>query len=282
MYNKIGFTAFVAPTTPIGTTTYGVSLTSCDDNNNASGCISSTHRKFGSAAIVGDHGITAADTQFTSGGPCVVCHLTKIGDKRHHTLEIDESAISNVCLKCHDSELSTALTTTNFDTAFIEPQSDAFQAALTLGLTILSSQYHITYNQASYPYFYDTDAGSTAVVDWTRPSAPAGPLSDADAVKLMGACFNINLLKREPGAFAHARTYSRRLIYDTIDFLDDKTINLSTGVTATTLDPTNFKKGTNAFTDGTLTALDPGTSEAMVYLIKWSRTTGAWSTPERP
>jgi hypothetical protein len=291
MYNKIGFTAFVDPSTVIGTSTYGVSLTSCDDNNNASGCISSTHRKFGSTAIVGDHGITAADTQFTTGGPCVVCHLTKIGDKRHHTLEIDESAISNVCLKCHDSELSTALTTTNFDSAFIEPQSEAFQAALDLALNILSTKYHITYNQASYPYFYDADAGSTAVVNWTRPVALPGPggtaLTDSDAVKLMGACFNINLLKREPAAFAHARTYSRRLIYDTIDFLDDLTINLSTGATAlaSPMGPAGtgvFNKGTNAFTDSTLTVLDTNTTEAMVFLIKWSRTTGQWSSPERP
>jgi hypothetical protein len=189
-------------------------------------------------------------------------------------------------LNCHTSELSTALTTTNFDSAFLTPQEDAFQSALTLALSILSTKYHITYNQASYPYFYDADAGSAAVVDWTRPIALPGPggtaLTNADAMKLMGACFNINLLKREPAAFAHARTYSRRLIYDTIDFLDDLTINLSTGTTATILDPTNFKKGTNAFTDGTLTALDPGTSEAMVFLIKWSRTTGQWSTPERP
>jgi hypothetical protein len=98
----------------------------------------------------------------------------------------------------------------------------------------------------------------------------------------MGACYNINLLKREPGAFAHARTYTRRLIYDTIDFLDDKTINLSTGATAIATDPVTYGKGAKAYTDGTLTTLDAGTTEAMTYLIGWSRSTGAWNAIERP
>ena len=98
----------------------------------------------------------------------------------------------------------------------------------------------------------------------------------------MGACFNINLLIRDPGEFAHARTYSRRLIYDTIDFLDDKTINLSVSATALATSPSVYGKGESAFTDGTLTTLAPGTTEAMTYLIAWSRSTGKWSTPERP
>jgi hypothetical protein len=98
----------------------------------------------------------------------------------------------------------------------------------------------------------------------------------------MGACFNIQILDREPAAFVHARTYVRRLVYDTIDFLDDKTINLSVGATALATTPGTYGKGAAAYTDGTLTTLSPGTTEAMLYLIGWSRTTGGWSSPERP
>ena len=98
----------------------------------------------------------------------------------------------------------------------------------------------------------------------------------------MGACFNIQILDREPAAFVHARTYVRRLVYDTIDFLDDKTINLSVGATALATMSAVYGKGTSAYTDGTLTTLAPGTTEAMLYLIGWSRTTGGWSSPERP
>jgi hypothetical protein len=103
----------------------------------------------------------------------------------------------------------------------------------------------------------------------------------------MGACFNINLLTREPAAFAHARTYTRRLIYDTIDWLDDNTMNLSVSATAVATDPADFTKGTNAYTDGTLGTIDPGTSEGMLFLVNWSRSTGKWinnsaTTAERP
>jgi hypothetical protein len=104
----------------------------------------------------------------------------------------------------------------------------------------------------------------------------------ADKTKLMGAVSNVVFFKREPGAYAHARTYSRRLMYDTIDYLDDGVLNMSVSATAIATSPTVYGKGATAFTDGTLTTLAPGTTEAMVYLIKWSRSTGAWSTPERP
>ena len=100
----------------------------------------------------------------------------------------------------------------------------------------------------------------------------------------MGACFNINLLTREPGAYVHARSYVRRLIYDSIDFLDDKTINMSTGLTAIATMPSIYVKGTQAYNSANnkITTLYTGTTEAMVYLLGFNRNTGAWSTPERP
>jgi hypothetical protein len=108
-----------------------------------------------------------------------------------------------------------------------------------------------------------------------------------DKTKLLGAVSNIAMLSNDAAAFAHARTYSRRLIYDSIDYLDDGIINQSVGATAlsaavATAMPGVYGKGTAAYTDGTLTTLASGTTEAMLYLIGWSRTTGGWSSPERP
>jgi hypothetical protein len=90
------------------------------------------------------------------------------------------------------------------------------------------------------------------------------------------------MLSHDAAAFAHARTYSRRLIYDSIDYLDDGIINQSVSATAIATTPGTYGKGAAAYTDGTLTALSPGTTEAMLYLIGWSRTNGGWSSPERP
>ena len=169
----------------------------------------------------------------------------------------------------------------------MDPQGEIFQDALTLAKTILKNNYRITYDNTIYPYFFDDALGApgfaTQVKNWTRTGvAGVTALSASDARKLMGACFNIQILDREPAAFVHARTYVRRLVYDTIDFLDDKTMNLSSGATAIATSPVTYGKGATAYTDGTLTTLAPGTTEAMLYLIGWSRTTGGWSSPERP
>jgi hypothetical protein len=281
MYVKIGFTDFVDPNTPIGTSTYGKSLTSTEDG----GSLSSTHRKLGTPAINGDSHNPAVFTpgNFDSNGPCVTCHMTATGQPNRitsHSFEISPDAFNQVCINCHPSELGVPLTGANFLQMFVEPQKEIFVDAWDLAVATLLKNYNITYT-TTYPYFFDLakdPSGATKVTDWTRGGT-------VDGKKLMGVCFNINLLIRDPGEFAHARTYTRRLIYDTIDFLDDKTINLSVSATALATSPSVYGKGAAAFTgavDDAATTLAPGTTEAMTYLIGWSRSTGKWNIPERP
>jgi len=272
MYVKSGFTAFIDPNTVIGTSTYGKSLTSTDDG----GALSSTHRRLGTTAINGDSHNTAAFTpgNFDSNGPCVTCHVQGTGQPKRttsHTFEINWNAFNEGCIKCHTEEAGVPLTETNYKTAFIEEQAVPFQDALALGFNQLLTKYNISYNQAAYPYFYDLSIGPTSAVrDWTR----GGALSAADAKKLMGACFNLNILQREPAAYVHARTYARRLLYDSIDFLDDKTINMSVGATAVAYDPVKYVRGT--------LATSPETTESYKYLVGYSRSTGAWNALQRP
>jgi hypothetical protein len=265
MYVKIGFTAFIDPATVIGTSTYGKSLTSDADG----GALTSTHRKLGTTAIRGDSHNTAAFTagNFDTNGPCVTCHMQATGQPTRttsHTWEINMNAANQVCSKCHSGEVDNAALLEEF----IDGQAEPFKNALALALNQLLVNYNITYNPASYPYFYDNLIG-TAVKDWTR----GGVLSAADAKKLMGACFNINVLTREPAAYVHARTYARRLLYDTIDFLDDGIINMSTGATAIAYDNVMYVKGSTS---------DSPTTESYKYLAGYDRTTKAWLTLQRP
>ena len=266
MYVKAGFTGFTSASAKLGTSTYGKSLTSTDDG----GAVSSTHRKLGTTAINGDgHNPSFfVPGNLDSNGPCVTCHMTA-----GHTLEINGDTYDRVCSKCHTAEGTTTLTSSNFKTAFIEPQAEVFENAVNLALDILQTKYKISYNPAAYPYFYDdnlplVNGSKQAIKDWTRGGTVLNPK------KLLGACFNINLVKREPAAYAHARTYTRRLVYDTIDFLDDGVMNWSVTATAIAKNPTLYGKGT--------TALDTATTESMLYLAGYNRTSGAWSTPERP
>ncbi len=270
MYVKAGFTGFTSAGAVLGTSTYGKSLTSTDDG----GAIGSYHRRLGTPGNVAFNGVA-----LDSGGPCVTCHM-----KGGHSLAINADSFTRVCGNCHTREGATTLTSSNFMSVFVDPQGDLFQNALNLAFNILKTRYNISYNQAAYPYFYDeslplVNGNKQAIKDWTR----GGTLTLVSARKLAGACFNLNLLQREPAAYVHARTYTRRLVYDTIDFLDDGVMNWSAGATAIAQNPALYGKGSVAYTDGTLTTLGAGTTDSMLYLIGWSRTTGAWTTPlERP
>jgi hypothetical protein len=47
----------------------------------------------------------------------------------------------------------------------------------------------------------------------------------------MGAAFNYNLLLHEPGAYVHNPQYTKKIIYDSIDHLDDGAMNASVEAT---------------------------------------------------
>jgi hypothetical protein len=77
----------------------------------------------------------------------------------------------------------------------------------------------IYYNAAKAPYFFTTadpaqQTPATRTVNW---NSPGGAFQGAN---LMGSAFNLRLL--QPGAgWVHNSGYSKRLLYDTIDYLDD-------------------------------------------------------------
>jgi hypothetical protein len=265
MYAKLGYNfAGQDDLIPGTTTTYGKSLTANEDG----GSLTSTHRKLGTAAINGDrHSPLFVAGFLDSDGPCVTCHM---GDVEDHTWEINANAFNNVCVVCHDEEAGTPLTADNFEELFIEEQAIPFEDAIALAEAKLFANFNIKYTE-NYPYFYDYSLATPAAVkDWTR----GGTLTAAQAKNLMGAALNIKLMHADPAAYVHSRTYARRLLYDTIDWLDDKTLNLSTGATALAWDSEKYVKDATA--GGT-------TTESAKYLMKYDRTSLAWDTAsERP
>ncbi len=290
MYMASGFWNYTSSAQKIGTSTRLKTMT--PDNVSVptygiAGGVTSTHRKLGTTLINGDgHNPSffvpgVAD----DGGPCVTCHLNVNGTTPRaahgHSWQIDVNAAAQICIKCHAGEVSvggvadaTALQT------FLDDQSAGFNDALALIANLLQTKYGIKYDPDNYPYFYDLTkdpTGKTAVKDWTRST-----MNQVFGKRLMGSAFNLNLLTKDAGSYVHARTYVRRLIYDTIDYLDDNTLNYSVSTTAIAYNSTLYGMGATAYTDGTLTTLATGTTVDMVYLIGWSRSTGAWSVPERP
>lgn len=133
-------------------------------------------------------------------GPCVSCHMTK----GTHTLNISQGYLNQadgVCGKCHIVGSGFQMTA-----AKIEEEKAGFNASLNFLQAMLSLN-GMNYT-VDFPYFANTN--------WTRPAVgPAG----GNGMNNLGAAFNFSLLKRESGAFAHNRIYAKRLLFDSIDYL---------------------------------------------------------------
>jgi|GEM_PF-1649635 len=192
-----------------------------------------------------------------------------------HSLKIDEATAQQLCLPCHadaphldggdglgNGIYTSMKTLADMEHAMMEPQKTAVQNGLNLIKQVLQVKYQIKYDPAAYPYFYDLQKdplGKTAITDWTRKNVagvsdadvlalgtanvtaiPSGGLTKVQAYRLMGACFNLNVLARDPGAYLHARTYTQRLVYDTIDYLDNNQMDFTPLTTARVLNPTVF------------------------------------------
>jgi hypothetical protein len=157
-------------------------------------------------------------------------------------------ASKQLCMPCHNDagDFNTALNAGEFAAAAEEKLAEAkplFLAGLNVIKTVLENVYKIKYT-SSNPYFFEMD-GITPVTDWTRASVTTLPggvsaLDNLQASRLMGACFNLNVLTRDAGAYVHGRSYSQRLIFDSIDFLNNLKIDRDAAATLIATDPVHF------------------------------------------
>jgi hypothetical protein len=124
-------------------------------------------------------------------GPCVTCHMTGATPEELHEFTIDFST-NTVCSTCH---------------SYASPTSPAeyasIKAAYIAALELLDEEIVTKLNP-----------------DFSGHSVPA-PNGSWGSKENMGAVFNYLYLEEEPGAFAHAPLYTKRLIFDSIDWLDN-------------------------------------------------------------
>jgi len=329
MYVKFGFTNL---STGAGTVAGAAYLKSLTSDLDLAGGITSTHRKFGTSAIITDSHFSAsnpAPANFLTNGPCAVCHVAG-----SHSYKIDQAAISAVCNKCHSSENGNAITSiAAFQQFFLEPQQEVYNTAIQLGQAVLNKkvadynatpagiavplQFGVGYDLATSAQpmklvFYKTlkvpatpynvdgtlNANSAVLADFQNAAKALGystngaaDQTDLGFQKFMGAISNLAFLAKDQGGFAHARTYSRRLIYDSIDFLDDARLNMSVGTTAMAISPLatvggyanpvfgKYVKAAKAYADNGVVVngkygigIPYGTtSESMLFLLGWNR-----------
>ena len=168
-----------------------------------------------------------------SNGPCVGCHMSATlnpadpGQGKHRFLPVGldntgsgQAVTTPVCAVCHDGVEAPVM---NF--AGLEASKDE---AL-VGLSVLDNALRLRgfFFANTYPYFFksaDNTASANAVKNWT--ALAGGGFGDNTVGKNnMGAAFNYNLFAHDPGFFAHNHYYTKLLIYDAIDWLDDNLPN---------------------------------------------------------
>jgi len=216
-----------------------------------------THDKIGRGLT----GNATVDTGYTN-GPCVSCHLDRrdpndVTVKRSHTFSpftqyspTDNLALNPVCVNCHTTR---GAGSNSFLAWFGDEATGAtfqgtthrarYQAALEALRVLLGAEKSFYFGE-SHPYFFmtpDNTASANAVKNWL--SAGDSDTTGATTGKNnMGAAFNYNLMKHDPGGVAHNRRYTRRLIYDAIDWVDDDTLNYSVSTTLNALDDATVYK----------------------------------------
>jgi len=158
-------------------------------------------------------------------GPCASCHMqddSATGKANHlyTPFKIDattgapiDDTPGDLCTICHNGVEEPLWTPTLF-----AAKADGFAEAITALTDVLATN-GVYYDSTQYPYFY-TDAGfTTQKASWASE-------------QLLGAAFNLNLMNREPGAFAHNSDYARRLLFDAIDWMDNGVLDGTIDLTA--------------------------------------------------
>jgi hypothetical protein len=224
------------------------------------GGVGSAHRGLGTPTTRGGEDwmkTAATNGLWETNGPCVTCHInsditnmpavtntsvapflpagTVIPAKRaasgHSLSAVSSDAGKQLCMPCHNDagDFNTVLNAGDYTAAIEEKMAEAkpyFKGGLDVIAKLLDTNYSITFDNATNPYFFKKGT-TTAVTDWTL----AGALTPTAARKLMGACYNLKLLRADEGAYIHGRSYTQRLIFDSIDFLDDGVMNASAAKT---------------------------------------------------
>jgi hypothetical protein len=162
---------------------------------------------------------TAAVPNTGTNGPCVGCHMFRSGEPASHLFTaVSKSGStvtavsSEVCFNCHAGS-----------SASLAAVVDGERLAFTYALAVFNGQ--LTTAIASHP---SLTSGTT---NWLAPG-DTDLTGNTTGKNNLGAYFNYASLNgNEMGAYIHNSKYTKRLIYDSIDWLDDGMLNYSVGQT---------------------------------------------------
>jgi hypothetical protein len=135
-------------------------------------------------------------------------------------------AVATACNKCHilgnPNDLSFGASSD------IRDRKKEYKDRLAEVENLLKTKFGIVYDPDNYPYFWPDTAASHTNRDFGygspgNPAAvpPVPPQPSWPDKGVLGAAFNLNTCFRDPGGYVHNSRYTSRLLYDSLDYLDD-------------------------------------------------------------
>jgi hypothetical protein len=173
-------------------------------------------------------------------GPCIGCHMHTSTEKHLFTPVVSDGSTSTLqasgCAVCHTGPYAMSM-------AKLEEEEAAMEAGAAALIQVAANRGY--YWKECNPYVFAADCScdgsvgtkcgtGTALKTTNWCNTVAAPCLD-QGKNTMGALFNLNMLKHEPGNFAHNSYYTKHLLYDSIDWLDDWTMNQSVATSLPTL-----------------------------------------------
>ncbi|MBW2637004.1 MAG: hypothetical protein JRC86_05700, partial [Deltaproteobacteria bacterium] len=160
------------------------------------------------------------DAPETGSGSCSGCHMSSDEAHTFAVVEKDETgAITGIptkaaCDVCHTPPYEVTL-------ALLNGEAEGYHQALEILNTLFLTEKGFGFNTA-YPYFFkDNDPDDNQITPNEAVFSNRVFLSaDWGDEGTIGAAHNYNYLYHEPGAYAHNRYYAKRLIFDSIDWVD--------------------------------------------------------------
>lgn len=189
----------------------------------------------------------------TNRGPCVACHMSSAESHSYEVVSFSNrtsAAMSSLANAYPVSSINTALCATCHASGGIgNPYFNGSVAALNAkktgyGLSVKAVYAWLVAKSLIWARTNNGTTSATNTSNWVSQPVPELAVnyrnqdacippgnSAADFVVIgtrnMGASMNYDL-KNDPGAFVHNDLYLKRILYDTIDWLDDCTMNSST------------------------------------------------------
>lgn len=188
--------------------------------------------------------------QGRNNGPCISCHMEN--DSSHHFLPVErsklgdpQSVITNVisntriCSQCHNSGAGWLPNDLNVI-------KNGYKASLFALQKLIANKlgFKVSTTSLATVTGFDT-ANSYSATKWgTLGTALVPELGGLpQSTFTIGSAYNLEMFQLDPGAYAHNPVYVRRLIFDSIDWLSNSTMDMDTKSALTNLNTLGVANG---------------------------------------